>query len=247
LARALERGVGMLLVVTSLPFLPWGLAHIGALVCTVLAVLRMVWVSRREGSRAVRWQRGLAVVLLAEWPLNALAYAGSSELSLQNGLPLHLCDVAAMAAVVGLLWRWRLAAEMAYFFGLTGTLQGLLTPSLAYGFPHLRFFTFFLTHGAVVVAAVTLVVGMGLVPRAWAVLRMLAWLLVYGAVVGLINKLLGTNYGFLCAKPPVASALDFLGAWPWYIAGIVGGAGTMFGLLDLPFAWRRWRGAAPGK
>jgi hypothetical protein len=31
------------------------------------------------------------------------------------------------------------------------------------------------------------------------------------------NVVVGTNYGYLNAKPSAASALDLLGPWPWYL------------------------------
>ncbi len=222
-------------------FTLYGSAHVAALVVTLVLCGLMIWLCRNRPVAARFAQCGLAVLLLLQWPLGLAAYASSGELTLQNGLPLHLCDVAATAAAVALLWRRMLAAEFAYFFGLAGTLQGLITPSLAHAFPHPRFFTFFLTHSGVVIAALVIVWGMVLRPRGWAALRMLGWLVVYAMLVGGINFMLGTNYGFLCAKPPVASAFDMMGPWPWYIGSIAGVAGIAFLLLDAPFAWQRRR------
>jgi len=50
-------------------------------------------------------------------------------------LPLQLCDWA-MAVIIVALWtgnrRW---LEVAYFWGIGGTLQAIITPNLRYGFP----------------------------------------------------------------------------------------------------------------
>ena len=64
---------------------------------------------------------------------------------------------------------------------------------------------------------------------------------IYALVVGGLNTLLGTNYGFLCAKPPTASLMDLLGPWPWYV-GALWLLGLVFYLaLDLPFWLQRRR------
>ena len=45
-------------------------------------------------------------------------------------LPFHLCSTAIMATAVLMLSRNRLAYELAYFWGFSGTLQAILTPDL---------------------------------------------------------------------------------------------------------------------
>ena len=49
-----------------------------------------------------------------------------------------------------------------------------------------------------------------------------AWLVTngYAAVVAAANWMLGTNFGYLAAKPTQPSVLDYLGPWPWYILGM---------------------------
>jgi len=81
------------------------------------------------------------LVLLLFWPVSSLARYLTGELNCrQHALPFHLCDVAAFAGAVALLKRDPLAAELVYFFGLAGTLNGLITPALLQDFPHLTFF-----------------------------------------------------------------------------------------------------------
>jgi hypothetical integral membrane protein (TIGR02206 family) len=177
----------------------------------------------------------LLCALVLQWPLAQWARWQEGTLALHNVLPLHLCDAAAVAGVVTLLRRHALAAELCYFWGLAGTLQGLITPNLQSGFPALAYWAFFALHGGVVVTALYAVLSMGLRPRSGAVKRVLVATLVFAAGVGLANALLGTNYAFLCAKPPVASLMDALGPWPYYIGSLLGLAAVLFVLLDLPF------------
>lgn len=61
------------------------------------------------------------------------------------------------------------------------------------------------------------------------------------------NAGLGTNYGFLNAKPSTASVLDLLGPWPWYVVTEIVLVTTVWALITLPWtvAERGARRSAP--
>ena len=65
-------------------------------------------------------------------------------------------------------WRFwtrrRWAASVLYYWGLTLTTQGLITPHLDLDFPSFEFIMFFYGHGAVVIAAIYLTWGVVLIP-----------------------------------------------------------------------------------
>ena len=86
-----------------------------------------------------------------------------------------------------------LLVELTYFWGLAGTLQAVITPDLNVGFPHLVFFQYVVGHVGIVVAALFLVVGMGIVPRRRAVPRVYVITLGYTAFVGLVDALTGAQ------------------------------------------------------
>lgn len=222
-------------------FFPFCTSHLIVLALTVLVLGGMMGLRRAGSPWAVRMERVLAMVLLINWLVSALARYLTGELNLQNALPFHLCDVAAFAGAMALLKRDPLAAELVYFFGLAGTLNGLITPALLQDFPHLTFFAFFLGHSGIVIAAVHVVAGMGLTPRPGALGRMLGCIFSYAVVVGAINWLLGTNYGFVCWKAPSPSLMDVLGPWPWYVGSLVVLSLVFFVVLNLPFVIQRWR------
>ena len=77
--------------------------------------------------------------------------------------------------------------------------------------------------------------GLGWRPTKGAVKRVFLLILAYAAMAMAVNYLLGTNYGFLAAKPEEASLLDVMPSWPWYIPVLIGLAALMFWLLSLPF------------
>ncbi len=192
-----------------------------------------IWHRRRheQGSALDRW---LAAVLVLAWPATTLQHWLNGDLNAANALPMHYCDWALIACIIALFSRGRFAAEVGYFFGLSGTLQGLITPALDYDWPHPAFFTFFLSHGGVVVAAVYLAFGMRLEPRPWSVPRMTAFTILYGFSAAGVNLLLGTNYGFVCSKPPNGSIMDFLGPWPWYLIALPLVGAVLYTILMIP-------------
>ena len=64
--------------------------------------------------------------------------------------------------------------EITWFWGLAGTLQGLLTPDHPILFPSYDWLEFYTDHIGVILAACWLVVGLGLHPRPRAALRVIA-------------------------------------------------------------------------
>src|SRR5438552_2747048 len=109
-------------------------------------------------------------------------------------LPVQLCDVAAFVAAAALLWRQLALVEVAYFWGLGGTLQAVLTPDLRDHFPSFPYLQFYVTHGLVILAALFLVFGFLLQPRPGAVRRIFVLTVVFATVVGLIVLATGGNY-----------------------------------------------------
>lgn len=216
-----------------------GFSHGVVMLLTVVVATVMIWWrrSRPEGRTLDLW---FAVFLSLAWPGSILQYWHFGTLTLHNGLPLHLCDIALFTSIYALLTGSRTAVELTWYFGLAGTSHGLLTPALTQEWPHPRFITFFAQHAGVVVAALYLVVGRKQWPRPGSVCR--AWLVAVGYcfVVGGINVLLRTNYGFLCAKPPTASLMDHFGPWPWYNGVVLLLAGVLFILLYQPVRWMQY-------
>jgi hypothetical integral membrane protein (TIGR02206 family) len=190
----------------------------------------------------VCWVVGILLALDAGSFTVSLIVAGTW--SAKTSLPLPLCDVAVLIAAVACFWRIPLLVELTYFWGLAGTLQAVITPDLNAGFPHLVFFQYMVGHLGIVLAAIFLVVGLGIAPRAGAVPRVFAITLGYTAFVGLVDGLTGANYMFLRSPPGEWTLLKVLGPWPWYIASAAGVALVLLVVLDAPF-WRRRRPTLP--
>ncbi|MFN0128797.1 MAG: TIGR02206 family membrane protein [Verrucomicrobiales bacterium] len=215
-------------------FSPAHLATIGVVAVVaggMIAVARTGRWPRLE--RAQEWM--LVGLLLLSWPADWLSACYSNHVTWEEILPLHLCDIASFAGAVALAWRHQRAAELTYFWAMAGTLNGLITPTVKYAFPHPSYLAFFLLHGSVVTAAAYLVGGRRLWPEPGAVRRVFMASLAYLIAIIAINSLLGTNFAFVRQKPESASLFDILGPWPWYVLALIPLALAFFSLLYLPF------------
>ena len=222
----------------------FGLDQLAALAATAASAFVLVRRARRKpASRVIRF--GLAAFLAAAaggW----LAFAHLRYgLSVWDLLPLHLCDFLILVALWALLTLRPLACELLYFWSV-GTLLAMVTPDLAVGFPHPAFLAFFTLHGAVVMAAVVVVFGLGRRPRPGAPWRSFGATLAYAAVVAAVNQAFGTNFLFLCRKPDEPTLLDAFGPWPVYLGTVALFALGLFHLMAWPFRGEGRVGGAPG-
>ncbi len=224
---------------TAPRFEVFGLDHLAALGLTLLLAAWLIRRARRDPAGTRGQDRALAIFLLAIYPAHLLIGWRLDSLSKDDLLPCQLCDVAALSGALALWFRNQRAAELVWFWGLAGTLNGLFTPALDEPFPSTRFLLFFALHGGVVVTALYVVIGLRLRPMPGAVWRAFGWSQVYIAGAGALNFALGSNYGFLRSKPAQASLLDALGPWPWYILGLEAVGLVIYFLLYLPFLSRR--------
>lgn len=220
------------------PFELFGPAHVAAL-GVVLAINLLIIANRQRFSLPMRqrFRASLAVVLLANEAVWHLWNLTTGQWTIQTMLPLHLCSVLVFASAYMLLTRSYKIYEFAYFLGIGGALQALLTPDAGiYGFPHLRFFQVIISHGAIVTAAIYMTFVEGYRPYPGSLKRVFIWTNIYMVAVFILNQVIGSNYLFIAHKPETASLIDALGPWPWYILSLeIIGAGMCL-LLYAPYA-----------
>ena len=190
----------------------FGPAHLTAIALTVgLPVL--FWATAHQPGRggyraAVRF--ALAALLLVNWIAYEVQRASVGQFTLAGALPMQLCDWAMIAVIAALVTRRPGVYEVAYFWGLAGTFQAILTPNLQAGFPDLRFISFFLAHCGIVVGVLYLTAVENFRPRAISILWAMFWSEIYFAAALAVNWLTGANYGFLSHRPFGKSLLDYL-------------------------------------
>jgi hypothetical integral membrane protein (TIGR02206 family) len=220
-------------------FQAFGLDHLAAIFLTVASPFVLAAIVRRSGSRLL--DRSVIAALSGILIFNYIAYLffirQTSTLTWQAMLPMQMCDWA-VAVIIVTLWtsnhRW---FEVAYFWGLGGTLQAVLTPDLRFGFPDMRFISFFIAHGIIIVAVGYVMLTRRLRPYPMSIVRVFLWSQVYFVLALIVDHFTGVNYGYLLRKPEAFSLLSYLSDWrPLYLLQMQGLAVVFFTLLYTPWA-----------
>ena len=218
----------------------FGPAHLLILASVPCLAGILAMIQRRLSARSRSLRVSLAVLLL----LDSVVYYGylvfRGQLTFPNHLPLELCDASLCLIIIALFALNKTVFDLAYYGALAGATMALLTPNLWEAFPSFGTVQFFVAHGLIVAGALYLAWSGLARPRPGSVLRAIAAMNIFAALVGTFDFVFKTNYMYLRAKPQNASLLDFLGAWPWYLVSAEGVAIVVFLMLYLPF----WRSAA---
>lgn len=139
-----------------MPFERWSLVHFAILAGTAAGAWLCIRAARRDVSQGRRIARVLAFVQGA----NTILYMGyriaSGVWDARYDLPMEFCNWSLVFSIAALLSENRIMAATSYYWILSGSLQGVITPDLAVGFPHVYFFVFFINHSGLVVIALFL-------------------------------------------------------------------------------------------
>jgi hypothetical integral membrane protein (TIGR02206 family) len=188
-------------------------------------------------------ERTLAVCLA--WAALAFGVASTvTELfpfSVRHSLPLQICDLAWIFVVWALLTTHPLPLALTYYWGLTLSVQALVQPTLTEPFPDVEFLVFWGKHVLIVWGAVYLCLSLRRGPD-WSSYRTaVVWTLGWLVAVLCLNALLGSNYGYVTAKPSEATVLDILGPWPVYVVAEMAIVAGGWALITLPWTRRQVR------
>lgn len=226
----------------SAHFVAYSFPHIAALaILTLLACAMFFWrtaIAKRPAWKATIRYGLLLCLVLPEIVLYGW-YAAEGLWNVKYTLPLELCNLSQLLAILLLITRHRLLYPLVFFAGIGGALQAVFTPDLGYPFPHFRFFHFFIVHSAIILAALYVTWIERSRPTRKSIGIAMLFLNLLAVVVGAVDYALGANYMFLRHKPEGGSLLSLLGPYPYYILVEEGIALLTFTLLYLPFALRR--------
>jgi len=164
---------------------------------------------------------------------------GSFDVALD--MPFFMCRFMALVLPFVIYTRNRFMLGILYFWVLAGTINAVITPDLLFNFGHWEYIVYFVYHLGLIIAMIyaTLVFKFEITWRDY-------WNAVLGVIVftvfsAAVNFMLKANYNYLSEKPEVASILDVMGPWPWYIGVVYVLMFFLFFIAFLPFLFKQRR------
>ncbi|WP_431137063.1 TIGR02206 family membrane protein [Psychroserpens mesophilus] len=136
---------------------------------------------------------------------------------LKTDLPLYLCSLIALLIPVFSYFRRYWMFEILVFWIIAGTIQGVITPDIAVGFPSFDYFRYWIVHLGLLSIIFYAVFVFKMKPKFISIFKSFFALQLYVVFMVVINFLLDANYFYLNQKPKSASLLDYFGEWPYYI------------------------------
>lgn len=204
---------------TNESFEAYTMEHFLPIIIAILIGWASIVVANRRLSER---QKTILGTFLAMFPffciigrLTYVVLAGSYDPALD--LPFFMCRFVALILPFVIYTRQRFLLGILYFWVLAGTVNAVITPDLFSNFGHWEYILYFVYHLMLIVA---------IIYAACVYKFQIGWRDYRNAVLGVIvftifsigiNFLLKANYNYLSEKPEVASMLDYMGPWPWYI------------------------------
>ncbi|PYI77864.1 MAG: TIGR02206 family membrane protein [Verrucomicrobia bacterium] len=219
-------------------FHPYGPAHLCVIFLTItlpFALATLVrWTKSSLTERIVVGMLSLVLVLNYLVYLSLVRQFGA--VTWEQLLPMQLCDWAMVVVIISMWTRRPRWFEVAYFWGIGGTVQAVLTPNLPYGFPDFRFFSFFISHCGIIIGIIFLMLRHHLRPWGFSIARVFLWTELYFILTLAADEFTGFNYGFLLHKPEAQTLLNLLSDnRPLYLVEMHLLALAFFIVLYLPF------------
>jgi hypothetical integral membrane protein (TIGR02206 family) len=150
--------------------------------------------------------------------------------------PLHVCDLAGIAAPIVLVHPVRWLRAILYYWGLGLSTQSFITPAITASPRDPGFWFFWATHYIVVGISIYDLAARGYRPG-WRDFRIGAIAgLIYVALLVPIDVIFGVNYGYLGPNQlEHPTLIDWLGPWPWRIAVMYVLGLLLTALMTLPW------------
>jgi hypothetical integral membrane protein (TIGR02206 family) len=252
-AKTAERKVTVNPAAAGKGFVFYSVQHLMGLLAVIISGIGMVLLLKRLKSPTAekRTEWILAALLWSNEIILNIFYLVIDAYRIGHHLPFHLCGMSVVLIPFMFFITNEKAKktlyELIFFWGLGGATQALLTPDIGvFNFPHFRYFSFFISHGAIVASAIYITFIKGYKPTIKSVGKVLLF------TNALILLMFGVNYlaqfappyevgnYFFLSYPPVDGSVidvmvDIFGPAPRYVIGLEIMGILIFTALYLPF------------
>ncbi|MCR8850312.1 TIGR02206 family membrane protein [Rossellomorea sp. SC111] len=218
------------------PFELFSASHLAAILVSVGCIVGLyIFRERVQGSVKGLLKWVLIILLVLSEVSFQVWYGLNDQWDVTINLPFQLCSLSLYLCTIMLISSNYRMFEISFFSSMSGAFIAIVTPELFFGFPHFRFFQFFLAHLSIVLSCLYMVWIEGYRLSFGSVIRAFMALNVIAVVAYAVNKVAGANYMFLMHKPYNASPIDYLGEYPWYLLSLEGVSVVLFLILYAPF------------
>jgi hypothetical integral membrane protein (TIGR02206 family) len=197
----------------------FGPSHWTAIFLFIFLLIWLPWYGKKhlESKEQDMLCKVLSILIFINYPVWVLLESIGGTFNVKLHLPFHLCRFANLMIPFVLIRRNEFMFQILYFWGLSGMLQGIISPDIIQDFPHFHYFRFFIGHHLLVVAIIYMVVIYDMKPTLLGLKNAFIGMNLFLLLSFIVNILLDANYFWIMEKPPAGSLLDFMGPWPWYI------------------------------
>jgi len=195
----------------------YSLTHIAVLLMTIFIIIFLITILKdKNDSVKSIFRYTLAIVIMVAEISYLLWIIANDKFDPLIHLPFNICSICLFIAFFMLLTKKKIFFEILYFWGISGSCYALIFPNVIYGFPHFRFFEFFIAHGSILLSVFYMIFIEKYILDRKSLLTVSIFTGFYIIFIFTFNLITGANYLFLKNKPVFRSFYDFLGPWPIY-------------------------------
>jgi hypothetical integral membrane protein (TIGR02206 family) len=222
----------------SQPFVIFGNAHLITLfIIIAIAIVFPLIVKTRPMSQVILITKIMGVSLISLEFIKPLIWHYSMNFPWIELVPIHMCNLSTLFIGIFLITKKRLFFEVAFFWGIGGGINALITPDIPNSFPDPQYILFFFGHGLLIIAIAYACISLANRPTFNSVKNGICFSLITLPVIYSINKILGppANYWYLGSKPVGDSILNLFPAPPLHIPVLIMIGVILFFLIYSPY------------
>lgn len=205
---------------------------VSMLIILMVCVMIPYW-----GSKLNVWQIQFVATMLAVLTISVEIF--DDVYRFQDGhwlvirdLPLHMCGFSTFLSAYALHTRSQMSFEFAFFWGIGGALQAILTPDMTRFYSPYYFYISQISHAIIILNVLWMLTIFKMKIGKFAIHRTVLLTLVLMVFVGIFNYFTSSNYFFLCEKPGGPSPF-LMGEWPIYIIFLIFFGIAIMWILDV--------------